>query len=240
MHLRIYFAAFLVLTYIAVSFQNSMAYDRALSSSLSAQDSPKPDRWRGLVLDEATPEEAFSILGRAEKDNVDRLRVFYLSSKWITKKHKEKVFRTIRWKENKGLNPSVKGIKYVQLSFLNNKLAMIEFEVKEKIDASALENIYQIQFDPRIDGIDEAFNPQNFERMQGRVYPKIYPTVYYLQSATENSFLGVLVDNASMGAVLKNVTGVKDSPGNGFPGKIANFQIVTRRLENRDGEDALK
>jgi hypothetical protein len=103
-----------------------------------------------------------------------------------------------------------------------------------------LENIYQIQFDPRIDGIDEAFNPQNFERMQGRVYPKIYPTVYYLQSATENSFLGVLVDNASMGAVLKNVTGVKDSPGNGFPGKIANFQIVTRRLENRDGEDALK
>lgn len=240
MHLRICSAVCFALMSFAVSQRTSMAHEHVSSSKFSVQDSPKPDRWRGLVLDEATPDDAFNALGKAEKDEMDRLRVGYFSSKWISKKHKDKVFRKIRWKENKGLNPLVKGIKYAQLSFLNNKLVMIEFELKEKIDAGALENIYQIQFVPRIDGIDEALNPRNFERMQGRVYPKIYPPVYSLQSVTENSFLGVLVDNASFVAALKNITGVTDSSGDGFPGKVAHFQIVTRQLENRDGEDALK
>lgn len=240
MHLKICFAACFVWVSFAVCPRISIAHESESISTFLVQDSPRPDRWRGLVLDEATPEDAFTVLGKAEKDELDRLRVAYFSSKWISKKHKEKVFRKIRWKENKGLNPLVTGVKYAQLSFLNNKLVMIEFELKEKIDAGALENIYQIQFVPRIDGIDEALNPQNFERLQGRVYPKIYPTVYHLQSVTENSFLGVLVDNVSFAAAFKNITGVTDSSNDGFPGKVAYFQIVTRKLENRDGMDVLK
>jgi hypothetical protein len=43
-----------------------------------AQDGPKPDRWRGLVIDESTPDDAIKVLGKPSKDEVGRIRVFDL------------------------------------------------------------------------------------------------------------------------------------------------------------------
>jgi hypothetical protein len=34
------------------------------------QDGAKPDRWRGLILDESTPEDAIKLLGQPKKDGL--------------------------------------------------------------------------------------------------------------------------------------------------------------------------
>ena len=49
-----------------------MAHALALNSYSLAQeqDRPRPDRWRGMVLDETTPEAAIIALGKPAKDSV--------------------------------------------------------------------------------------------------------------------------------------------------------------------------
>ena len=58
------------------------------------QDSPKPDKWRGLVLNESTPEDAIRILGQPAKDSMNRIFAEPIDN-WLTKKHKDKIFRTL-------------------------------------------------------------------------------------------------------------------------------------------------
>jgi hypothetical protein len=44
------------------------------------QDKPMPDRWRGLVIDQSTPEDAIRILGEPKKDKVGSLTVMDVRS----------------------------------------------------------------------------------------------------------------------------------------------------------------
>jgi hypothetical protein len=196
-----------------------------------AQEGPKPDRWRGLVIDEATPEDAIKALGQPSSRKTDQVRGFFVDNKWISRKRDEKVFDVLQFK-------NAEGVKIAALTFLDGKLAIIYVGLKTEPEAAALSGIYGVNFMPRISGVDLAIAPQDYERREGRVYPKTYPSVYYLVSVTEKVFVGGLVSNASMGAALRGSMGIPDAGA--MPGKVVAVQMISRRLENKDGADALK
>ncbi len=193
-------------------------------------DSPRPDRWRGLIIDEAKPDDAIKLLGEAKKDKTDSLKIFGIQD-WLSKQIKEKKFRLLGYEKPEGLD-------FVWLGFLDDKLVFIKLEPK-KLPANALTRAYGIDFAPNFNGINVAFNPKNYERNQGKLYPKNYPAIYDLIAVSEKTFLCAAVDNGGFGAILKETMGVPDSTIS-FPGKIIYLQIVSRKLENFDGVDQLK
>ena len=198
--------------------------------SVSIQSEVQPDRWRTLIINEATPDSAIKKLGAPTKDSTDRLRVFDVESKWITEKQKEKVYRRLEFK--------VEGMKRAVLTFADDKLVMIELEPEKEIQASALRGIYGVEFAPRFSGWAVAASPRDYERHEGKLYPKNYPSVYSAVAVTDQVFVGALVNNASFGAAMRGSLGVPDTST--MPGKVARIQIVSRKLENKDGAEALK
>lgn len=202
----------------------------SLSSICYAQDKPQPNRWRGLVLNQSTPADAIRAFGTPNSDKTDRIRIFNVPSKWITKKQGDKIFRKLKWEKLEAMDSA-------ELSFLDDKLVLIYLDPKEEPAAVALGNIYGIEFAPLVSGFDEAMSPANYERNQGRVYPKRYPPAYSLIGVAEHSFVGASVNNG-IGSAFKDIGGVNDTKG--MPGKVNRIEIVSRTLENRDGADALK
>jgi len=68
-----------------------------------------------------------------------------------------------------------------KLMFRDDKLVSIGLQPTRTIEAKALPNIYGIEFEVKVSGIEEAVNPKDYERSNGRVYPKTYPAVYFLK-----------------------------------------------------------
>jgi len=161
------------------------------------------------------------------------LRVNPLES-WVSKKRKEKVFKTLEYK-----NPKA-GVEKVWLAFLDDKLVSILMDLKEgTVSPNGLGSIYGLEFQPLIGQAELGFSPRDYERNQGKIYPKNYPTVYHLTAASERSFVVAMVGNVpSFGGVFAKGLGVPDKPGS-FPGKVMFIQILSRTLENRDGADVL-
>lgn len=195
-------------------------------------ESPKPDRWRGLILDQSTPEDAIQILGQPASDKIGKLYVSKIQS-WLSKRAKEKIFRTLEFKKPEGIDKA-------RLSFLDNKLVAIDLDVRKGIAPIALANIYGVEFQPLVSAADVAFRPRDYESNQGRIYPKTYPTVYSMVAVSKNSFIDAMVSNVpSFGGALTRSMGIPDEPGT-FPGRVETVTIVSRTLENRDGSDVLK
>jgi hypothetical protein len=165
-----------------------------LAGVAQEQDKPMPDRWRGLVIDESTPEDAIRILGQPQSDKLSNLPVRRINN-WITKTRKEKVFKRLKFNKPEGLDAA-------ELYFLSGKLVMIQLDTKE-LKPNSLDGVYGIEFRPMVSGADEGWNPKDFERNQGRVYPKSYPTVYHMVAISENSFVCAMIGNSSFGSVLK-------------------------------------
>jgi len=130
------------------------------------------------------------------------------------------------------------GISEAQLSFINDRLVVVSLKPSKQIDAKAIPNIYGIEFEPRVSGLDEALNPGDYERHKGRVYPKTYPAVYELISMTTHSRVTCLIANNSFGSILKQSAGVRDEGE--FPGHVILIQLVSRTLDDRKGADILK
>lgn len=195
-------------------------------------ESAKPDRWRGLILDQSTPEDAIRILGQPASDKIGKLYVFKIQS-WLSKRTKEKIFRTLEFKKPEGIDKA-------RLSFLDNKLVAIDLDVKKGIAPVALANIYGIEFQPLVGAADIAFNPRDYEQNQGRVYPKTYPVTYSMVAVSKNSFIDAMISNVpSFGGALTRSMGIPDQPGT-FPGRVETITMVSRSLENKDGVDVLK
>ncbi len=196
------------------------------------QDKPMPDRWRGLIIDESTPEDAVKILGQPKKDALSKMDAPPVGH-WLSKIRKEKVFRMLEFSKPEGVDKA-------SLFFYEGKLVSILLDVKKGIEPVAMANIYGITFEPIFGQADLAFSPRDFERNQGKVYAKTFPTVYYLAGVSEKTFILAGVSNVpSFGGALARSAGVPDKPGS-LPGKVEGVQIVSRKLENRDGADALK
>lgn len=200
-----------------------------LTVSICAQDQPQPDRWRGLVLDESTPAQAIATLGQPKEDKTDRLRVFEVPGKWLSKRHEEKTFRLLTWEKLDGMNK-------VEAGFDGERLVLLALFPKEQPAAAALTGIYGMPLTPRV-GVYETAFPADFERNQGRVYPRTYPSAFALVGVASRVFVGALVMNAGLGSILRNSAGVSDGD---IPGKVKRIEFVSRALENRDGAAALK
>jgi hypothetical protein len=198
-------------------------------TTIHSQDA-QPDRWRGFVIDDATPQGVIEVMGKPSSDKIDRLRVFDVDSKWVTKRIEQKIYRKLEYK------PA--DLKGATLSFLDDRLVMIELLLKDEVAASALSRIYGIDFLPRISGVDLAIKPRDYERREGRIYPKTYPSVFSVVGVTDRVFVGGLVGNTAFGKVLRESVGIPDAGA--MPGKVVRVQIVSRRLENKDGAEALK
>lgn len=213
-----------------------VAFALTLDSPGPAQEPERsrPDHWRGMVLDETTPEAAIASLGKPAKDSVQSLHTDGVNQ-WITKRRKEKIFRTLEYKR-----PS-EGVEKAWLAFLDGKLVSINLDLKEgTVSPNGLSSIYGLEFTPIIGQADLALSPRDFERTQGKVYPKTYPTIYHLAATSDRSLVVAMVGNVPsfFGALAKGA-GVEDKPGS-FPGKTMFVQLISRTLENRDGADVLK
>lgn len=197
----------------------------------TAQERPQPHRWRGLVLDEASPGDAIRILGKPVSDKPDRLFVQNID-RWFVKGLNKKTLRKMQFK-------GVEGFDKADLYFVDDKLAVIQLDFKKEIAPNALANIYGLEFRPYVSGFDESASPRDYEQHAGRVYPKSYPIFYNMVAVSERAILSADVHNSGVGSVLRKSAGIKDGEG-GLPGKVSKIQLISRRLENREGADNLK
>ena len=102
------------------------------------QNAPEPDKFGQLVLNQTSPDEAIQYLGKVESDKIDSLNASQLS-KWLDQKHKDRLFRKLRFK-NIGVMSSV------ELSFLENKLIMIELEFRKNVKPENLKALFGVDF----------------------------------------------------------------------------------------------
>src|SRR5713101_3662012 len=105
------------------------------------QDSVQPDRWRGLILDQSTPEDAIRILGQPNKDKIGEFKPYPLEKRFNLKGE----FRHFQYKK-------LQGVESAELVFTKGKLISILLELDKSIPASALQNIYRVEFEPKFGG----------------------------------------------------------------------------------------
>ena len=187
---------------------------------------PQPDRFRGLVIDQSTPEDALRILGTPSDEKTGAFGAPRIDSQ-LSKDRKNRTFRHLIFKRVADMNK-------VTLTFSASKLVGITLDLDESLSPNILSKTYGIDFRPSFSSWDEALSPGQFERHQGKLYAKKYPTVYYLIAKSDRSFVSAMVTNNSFKSILG-----PDDPDS-LPGKVTLIYIVSRTLENRDGADILK
>lgn len=202
-----------------------------LGGSNLAQDMAKPNQWRGLMLDEASEEQAIQTLGKPAADKEDGIAVRPIQ-RWFRPDLGKKIFRRLSFKE-------VEGFRNVDLYFLDGKLAVIQSQVRADVRPTALKNIYGVEFQPIMSGFEESMGV--VERNQGKAYPKSFPIQYNLVAVAPRVVVNADVLNGGFGAALQKSLGSGiDTAGGGFPGKVATIQLISRRLEDQTGENLLK
>lgn len=200
-----------------------------VSAFAQETDKPSPNRWHGLTIDQSTPEDAIAALGQPVSDKTESFRPYPFEKRISTK---GKTFRQLKFKEIKGLDSA-------RLVFTDDKLIFIALDFKDKIPATAIQNNYGIEFEVKVSQMDVSMNPRNYERVQGKLYPKNFPSGYFLQGMTAEVWIGATIDNSSFGSLMMGSS--RGSTGTGaFPGKATSVIILSRSLENREGADVLK
>src|SRR6266704_3590018 len=129
-------------------------------------NSSRADGFRGLILNQTTSEDSARILGQPAADKVDRLDVTKIS-KWLDPKHKEKIFRQLSFK-------NVGDFSLIQLSFLENKLVMIELAFKKILFPVRLNDLFGLEF--AVIGAQQG--PSDLPNEPGK-YPVRFIPVFY-------------------------------------------------------------
>ena len=55
----------------------------------------KPTEWKGLKLDESTPEKAIETLGKPKTDKTNDLLIY--NPKWVSKRTRQKLWRVLHY-----------------------------------------------------------------------------------------------------------------------------------------------
>lgn len=203
-----------------------------LTLSLIAQDKAKITEWRGLILDQATPEKAIEVLGKPKTDKTAQKFRPLKFNEWFDVEAKN--FRELHWEKS----GQIEGFDDVKLFFRADKLVSIWLEPK-KLEANALQISYDGEFVYLTDKMAQLFNPKDFERNQGKTYPKSFPEVYYLMNKNDAAYGFVLVANNSFGSILGKSLGVQDA-GESLPGNISVINLISKSLESKKGTNLLK
>lgn len=190
------------------------------------------NQWRGLILDEAIPEKAVEVLGKPKTDKDNEAYRPLKFNEWFDVK--EKNFRVLHYEDAQ----KVEGFKDVKLYFRKGKLVAIWLE-PEKLEANSLEMAYDAEFRYLSDKFSESMNPRDFERNQGRSYPKSFPTVYFLMNKNDSTYAFAMIANNSFGSIFGKSMGVKDA-SESLPGKVAIINLISKSLESKAGVNLLK
>jgi hypothetical protein len=207
-----------------------------------SQDSPKPDRWHGLVIDQSTPNDAISTLGKPLKDFIGPFHPMDIESRALTSILKEKAFRHLRWKK-------LEGMSQVDLAFKDDRLVSITLvlEKGKQFPAASLKAVYNLPFNPSFG--TGALGTMNRPRLgptifggplAGATYQGAFPGMYSLVAETDKAWVTAGVDNAS--GIREALLGAGDTSqaAGAFPGKIEYLSLLSRTLENKGSGDLLK
>ena len=172
-------------------------------------NSSRADGFRGLILNQTTSEDTARILGQPAADKVDRLDVTKIS-KWLAPKHKEKVFRQLSFK-------NVGDFSLIQLSFLENKLVMIDLEFKKSILPGSLNAIFVVEFALIGGQTSPSDLPNEPGKYPVRFIPTYYPFDYNLVGISDKAFIWV---DCSTGDVSR-------------PGRVVRTRQISRVLQRK-------
>ena len=199
----------------------------ALSLIVNAQQA-QPDKWKGLILDESTPEDAIQLIGQPKESKPQKIRIQKIGD-WLGKGIKEELPH-LRWER-------VLGMKSVDAYFLDGKLIALELMPKVEVRAAALESIYGVEFKHLISNAGRiAAGPGAYQRDRGDTFSNKDELLYHVGAKAERSFL-VAWCEVGFGEGLKKAYGAGTDDTR--PGKVRILQMYSRRVENRDGVDAL-
>ena len=176
------------------------------SGAVFAQtNAPRPDGFRDLIFVKTTSKDAIEMLGQPAADKVDALDISKVG-KWLDAKHKEKIFTHLTFKK-------VGDFRTLKLSFLDDKLVMIELEFGKNVMPEKLRNIFGV-------GFAIVGGPSDLPDKPGQ-YPPGFDATHYPDSFT----LVGISDQAFMWANCSASTGV--------PTGVDKVRLVTRTLEKK-------
>lgn len=187
-----------------------------------------PDRWKGLIIDESTPEQALEKFGTPKLDRVGE-KSYLQNHKWFEDAAWKRL-RTIHWE-------TIEGFKDVKLMFDGSRLVVIHLEPK---GISAQEFIASYK-DLEFRFANELMSPADFKNSRdNQEKPSKLGAVYGLVSVTDKVVLYGSIGNAT-GSVMSGMFGNSQmrQTGRSTPGKVLSIQMISRTLE-RTGSDLLK
>jgi len=207
------------------------------------------DGFRDLVLDVSTPEDAARLLGKPSKDESgESVRVWGIDN-WLAGREKQKIFRKLTYKWGKA-----KGAEFIELAFLDGKLAMITLEDLPSpdrhqsgwINPDDLEKLLAVSFKPRKREASKTLLPLSEFQSAAPTELSKYETYYDFLGVGENSFIVALVDNdkdisgyvgvfgpdPTVGSREKEKKKIRKAidAGGKYPGYVSAMKIISRRL----------
>jgi hypothetical protein len=177
-----------------------------LSAKTIAQSVASPNGFQGLALNETTLDDVKKALGNPDTDKTDNLDVSKLG-KWLNPKHKEKIFRKLSYKSQE--------FSKIELSFLDDKLVMIDLTFKKGYDAEKISNLFAIRF-ALLGG--PATLPDNPGQYPVPFIATAFPPYYSLVAISEKTFLFVNCISGGEGS---------------SPGRVERTRQISRALQKK-------
>jgi len=186
-----------------------------IGSALSVAASP--DRWKGLALGEATPDQARATLGGPKRESVERLHGNVIGPA-LTDEIKSKTF--LRWRYE-----SVEGFSRAELFFRDGKLVALVLvpEGGNRMLARDVSSIYDGAPFELLAQAGDRYEWDSIHKQARRSYPGVYTMV----TVTERTFLSVVVAKGFAAGMESMLTGADEH----LPGKVVQIHYVSRTLE---------
>jgi hypothetical protein len=193
-----------------------------------ASTAAEPGQWKGLRLDVSTQSDAMAKLGDPERiDHNQKLRTPV--DALLDKQHR---FERLTFKHGEGFDAAI-------LYFSDDRLKAVLIDLHDKVKASSLSEIYRLDFQLKASVVENRSLPGQFEKHQGKTYPRQFPGTYELIADSGESWVAAQVSNSSFGTVLRQSAGLADD-SMGFPGKVYGVWLISKSLRDRSGVEALK
>jgi len=188
----------------------------------------------GLLIDQTNAESAIALLGKPREDRLAELPVDKVGS-WLEPASKQKQFRVLTFQD-------VKGFERIDLSFLNDKLVMLQYKLAQNIAAKDLRQIYRLSFFPILGEHDLDRGPAYYEKYEGTIEVAEFPATYYLVAVSPNSLISARVfndhagPNIPTGGMIRRADTNRSGTQQGASdllGKVTDIQIISRTLERK-------
>lgn len=194
----------------------------------------EPDRWRGLILDETTPQQAIQVLGAPQKDatgTIDRLvraRMYGSGGgAFFLRERKADVVRMLLY-ENIG------DFKTGSLLFKDDTLALIHLEPSKdnKIAARDFAALYETAAFRTVYTNHDFWNQEYLVNQgTGTLRPKTFPDTYWLMGTKaplgKSVVIGTVWNFPGVGRMLAQGLGAPDA---NLPGMIGAIDLMSSAL----------